>query len=41
MYEIQQIVDHEDVAFHENAMGPMYQINIVFSLTSEATIIVT
>ena len=33
MYQIQQTVSHEDVAFHEDAMGPMYQISIVFSLT--------
>ena len=29
---IQQTVSHEDIAFHENAMGPMYQISIGFSL---------
>ena len=33
MYQIQQTISHEDVAFHENAMGLMYQINIAFSLT--------
>ena len=23
-FQIQQTVSHEDIAFHENAMGPMY-----------------
>ena len=32
-FQIQQIVIHEDIAFHENAMGPMYQISIVFNLS--------
>ena len=41
MNQIQETASHEDIAFHENAMGPMYQISIVFSLTWEATIIVT
>ena len=31
--QIQQAVSHEDIAFHENAIGPMYQISSVFSLT--------
>ena len=33
LFQIQQIVSHEDIAFHENAISPMYQISIVFSLT--------
>ena len=33
MYQIQQIISYEDMEFHENAMGPMYHISIVFSLT--------
>ena len=23
-FQIQQIISHEDIAFHDNAMGPMY-----------------
>ena len=33
LFQIQQTISHEDIAFHENSMGPMYQISIVFSLT--------
>ena len=32
-FQIQQTISHEDIAFHENAMGPMYQISTVFNLT--------
>ena len=32
-FQIQQTINHEYVAFHENSMGPMYQISIVFNLT--------
>ena len=32
-FHIQQTISHEDIEFHENAMGPMYQISIVFILT--------
>ena len=32
-FQIQQTINHEDIAFHENAMGPMYHISIVFNLT--------
>ena len=38
--QIQQAISHEDIAFHENAMGPIYQISIVFQPHMEATIIV-
>ena len=31
--QIQQAINHEDIKFHENAMGIIYQISIVFSLT--------
>ena len=31
-FQIQQTIVHEDITFHENSMGPMYQISIVFSL---------
>ena len=33
LFQIQQTFSHEDIAFHENSMGPMYHISIVFSLT--------
>ena len=33
LFQIQHTISHEDIAFHENAMAPMYQISIVFSLT--------
>ena len=33
-FQIQHIINHEDITFHENSMGLMYQINIVFILTS-------
>ena len=32
-FQIHHTVSHEDIEFHSNAMGPMYQISIVFSLT--------
>ena len=41
LFQIQQAISHKDIVFHENAMGPMYQISIVFNLTFEATIIVS
>ena len=31
-FQIQHTVSHEDIAFHKNAMGPMYQIIIVTTL---------
>ena len=32
-FQIQQTISHEDIAFHENAMGPMYQffISVLYS----------
>ena len=39
-FQIQQTVSHEDIAFHENAMGPIYQISIVFQPHMEETTIV-
>ena len=40
LFQIQQTISYEDIAFHENAMGPIYQISIVFQPHIEATIIV-
>ena len=40
-FQIQQTISHDDIAFHQNAMDPMYQIIVVFSLTWEETTIVT
>ena len=32
-FQIQQTISHEDISFHENAMGPIHHISVVFSLT--------
>ena len=33
LFQIQQTISHEDIAFHENSLGPMYHIIIIFSPT--------